>query len=457
MKATGNFTEGKILAPLLRFALPILLALFLQAAYGAVDLLIVGRFGLPEDVSAVGTGSQIMQSVTFIIIGLAMGTTVLIGQKLGEGRPEQAAEVVGSSIVIFTVVAIVMTAVMLCFADDVATLMNTPEQAFDKTVTYIRICCGGLIFIVAYNLLGSIFRGLGNSRLPLITVAIAFVFNVAGDLLLVAVLEMNAAGAAIATVAAQALSVAISLMIIKKTGLPFAFGRADLHPKSWAVRGVFKLGTPLCLQDFLVTISFLVILAIVNSLGLIASAGLGVAERLIFLLMLVPSAYMSSVAAFVAQNVGAKKFERARLTLRYAIMTSVAVGAVMFCLAFFWGDRLAAIFNTDPGVIAAAFDYLKAYAFDCLLVSFLFCYLGYFNGCGHTVFTMVQGVIAAFAIRVPFAYLMSQTADVTLFKIGLATPVSTVLQIILCAGFYFYTKKLQLQAEYLSNQGGICQ
>ena len=449
MKATGSFTEGKILAPLLRFALPVLLALFLQAAYGAVDLLIVGRFALPEDVSAVSTGSQIMQSLTFIIIGLAMGTTVLIGQKLGEGRPEQAAEVVGSSIIIFIIVAVVMTALMVALAVQVAALMNAPAKAFDKTVTYISICSGGLIFIVAYNLLGSIFRGLGNSRLPLITVAIAFVFNVAGDLLLVAGLGMNTTGAALATVAAQALSVVISLVIIKKTGLPFPFNRSHLCPRSWAVRGVFRLGTPLCLQDFLVTISFLIILAIVNSLGLIASAGLGIAERLIFLLMLVPSAYMSSVAAFVAQNVGAKKFERARLTLRYSMISSVCVGAVMFCLAFFWGDHLAAVFNTNPAVIAAAFDYLRAYAFDCLLVAFLFCYLGYFNGCGHTVFTMVQGVIAAFAVRVPFAYFMSQTANVTLFKIGLATPVSTVLQIILCASFYSYTKKRQLQSEKL--------
>ena len=447
MKATGNFTEGKILAPLLRFALPVLLALFLQAAYGAVDLLIVGRFGVPQDVSAVATGSQIMQSLTFIIIGLAMGTTVLIGQKLGEGRPQQAAVVVGNSIAIFAIVAIVMTALMVSLAVQVTALMNAPNEAFDKTVTYIRICSGGLIFIVAYNLLGSIFRGLGNSRLPLLTVAIAFVFNVAGDLLLVAGLGMNSTGAAIATVAAQALSVVISLAIIKKVGLPFPFGRSHLHPQSWAVRGIFRLGLPICLQDFLVTISFLIIFAIVNSLGLIASAGVGVAERLIFLLMLVPSSYMSSVAAFVAQNVGAKKYERARLTLRYSMMTSVSVGAVMFCLAFFWGDHLAAVFNTNPAVIAAAFDYLKAYAFDCLLVSFLFCFLGYFNGCGHTVFTMVQGVIAAFAVRVPFAYFMSQTAGVTLFKIGLATPTSTVLQIILCAGFYFYTKKRQLQAE----------
>ena len=312
MNESHNFTEGKILSPLLKFAMPVLAALFLQTMYGAVDMLVVGQFADASHVSAVSTGSWLMQLITSFVVGIAMGTTILLGRKLGEGRPEEAGRIIGASVVLFVVIGIVITALMEILAVPIAGIMQTPPEAFDSTVLYVRICSAGAVFIVAYNVLGSIFRGIGNSRMPLITVAIACVFNIAGDLLLVGVFHMGTAGAAIATVLAQALSVVISLWIIRRQPMPFTVSRKDFGWDSGRMAEVFRLGFPIALQDVLVSISFLTITAIVNSLGVIASAGVGVAEKLCGFVMLVPSAFNQSMAAFVSQNMGAGKSGRAK-------------------------------------------------------------------------------------------------------------------------------------------------
>lgn len=435
-----DFTRGAILSKLIGFALPMLLALFLQAMYGAIDLLVVGRFGISADVSAVSTGSQIMQTVTFMIEGVSMGITVLAGHRIGEGSNKEAGRVIGSGIALFAIIAVGATAVMLACARPLAALMRAPEEAFGRTVTYIFVCSAGMIFIVAYNLIGSIFRGVGNSRVPLMTVAIACAFNIIGDLVFVAGFKMGVAGAALATVMAQGVSVLLSLIIIKRVKMPFRLTRRDIRLRKRIVKRILFLGIPIALQDLLVSISFLVILAIVNSLGLVASAGVGVAEKLCAFIMLVPSAYMQSMSAFVAQNIGAERYDRAKKALLCGILSSLAVGVVMFYVSFFQGDKLSTIFTSDPEVIAAAASYLKAYAFDCILTSFLFCFSGYFNGCGKTMFNMAQGVLGAFCVRIPVSYFVSRIAGVPLFYIGLATPCSTIVQIVLCLIYFMITE-----------------
>ncbi len=440
MKQTQSFTEGSIFSPLIRFALPVLFALFLQTMYGAVDLLVVGQFGgnlADVYVSAVSTGSQVMQALTVVITGLAMGLTVFVGKEIGAGQREKAGKIIGSGVFLFGVIAVAVTAVMLCTAPLLAKTMHAPEEAFEQTVSYIVTCSAGVIFIVAYNLVGSIFRGIGDSKMPLITVAIACALNIVGDLMLVAVFQMGAAGAAIATVFAQAVSVLISLVIIRNRELPFVLTIKDVRYKGSYIKEILKLGIPIALQDLLVNISFLVIIAIVNSLGLTASAGVGVAEKMCGFLMLVPSAFMQSMSAFVAQNMGARKPERARKALLCGIASSLVISVIMAYFTFYHGDMLAGIFAKDTQVIMAAADYMRAYAIDCLLTSFLFCFVGYFNGCSCTTFVMIQGIIGAFGVRLPVSWLMSRQAEVSLFHIGLATPASSLVQIILC-GAYFW-------------------
>lgn len=437
MEATSRFTEGKVLSPLIRFALPILFAIFLQTMYGAVDMLIVGQFSAAGEVSAVSTGSWIMQTVTSFITGLAMGTTVLLGNRIGAGREREGGLVVGASILLFFAIGMGLTLALELFAPALTRVMQAPPEAFFSTVRYVRICGGGTLCIIGFNVLGSTFRGIGNAKLPLVSVAIACAANIAGDLILVGWMGMGASGAAIATVFAQAISVVISLWIIRRMNLPFSLSKKEIRWEKKIIGQVLRLGFPIAAQELLVGVSFLAITAIVNALGVIPSAGVGVAEKICGFVLMVPSAYMQAMSAFVAQNMGAARPDRAKKALVGAIGTSLAVGVFLAYAAFFRGERLAQLFARDPEIIEAAAQYLKAYAIDCLLVSFLFCIMGSFNGCGKTAFVMIQGIAGAFCVRIPVSWLMSRADPVSLFRIGMATPASTVVQLILCTGYFW--------------------
>lgn len=441
MKKETTFTEGKILQPLILFALPVLFALFLQAMYGAVDLLIVGKFASSADVSAVSTGSQIMMTLTNLVSSFAMGTTILLGQQIGSGKREEGGKTIGTAIILFAVIAVIMTVILVVFAPQVSSIMNAPAEAFDKTVSYVRICGAGMLVIITYNLIGCVFRGLGDSQTPLLTVAIACVCNILGDLLLCAGFHMGTAGAAFATVFAQIISVVVSWFFIRKKELPFTMSRKDIRIRKDLLKKMAGLGAPIALQDILVGISFLIILAIVNSMGVVASAGVGVAEKVCAFIMLISSAFMQSISAFVAQNYGAGEMIRAKKALHYGVLVSLAIGVGMFFLSFFHGDLLAGIFSSDSEVIVAAADYLKAYAIDCIFTAVFFCYIGFYNGIGMTRFVMIQGILGAFCVRVPVSYFMSIQPNPSLFHIGLATPMSSILQLVLCLAGMVYVNK----------------
>jgi putative MATE family efflux protein len=435
----NNFTTGGIAGPLVRFALPVLAALFLQAMYGAVDLLVVGQFADKADVSAVATGAHIMMTLTNLVASLSMGATVLLGQQIGEGKAKQGGATIGACIVLFGSIGLALTALTVPGAGLLASVMQAP--AMELTTTYIRICGMGMLVIISYNLIGSVFRGIGDSVTPLITVAIACVCNIAGDLLLVAVLHMGTAGAAVATVAAQAVSVVISLLLVRRKSLPFRLSREQIRFDRPLVSRVIQIGLPIAMSDLLVSISFLVIQAIVNSLGVVASAGVGVAEKVCAFIMLVPSAFSQAMSAFVAQNAGAGKYNRAVRSLYVGVGLSLIAGAVMSWLSIFHGQLLGGIFSNDHEVIEASADYLKAYGIDCLLTPIFFCAIGFFNGLGKTRFVMVQGIVSAFCVRVPVSWLMSRRIPVSLFHIGLATPCSSALQIVLCTWYLLALKR----------------
>ena len=442
IRKTNNFTTGPIFWPLIKFMIPILGALILQSLYGAVDLLVVGRYGQTADISAVATGSQFINIVSFVMIGLAVGTSVLIGQYIGADKKKEAGDILAAGIKLFFVLAIILTVAIALLAPVVATLLHSPQEAFPKAVSYMQICSYGMIFIIAYNLLSSIFKGMGDSQTPLISVAIAAVLNIAGDVAFVKGLNMGAAGAALATVIAQAVSVCLCLVIIKRRGLPFPFSVENLKKKQMRniIRTV-KMGAPIALQSTLVNISFLVITSIINDIGLVESSGLGVAEKLCSFIMLLPMAFSQSLSSVVAQNIGAAKPERADKALIMGMLSSFVICTAIGYFSFFHGDLLAGIFTKDHAVAMAAASYLKAYAIDCLLTSFLFCFIGYFNGCGYTFFTMLQGIIGAFCVRIPVSIYMKSVVPVSLFRIGLATPCSSLVQIIFCVIVFIVKRK----------------
>ena len=437
MNDKADFTQGNILKKLVLFMMPVLGALVLQAAYGAVDLLVVGRFGSTSGLSAVSTGSQVLNLVTFVVIQFAMGITVLIARYLGEKRPEQIGSVIGGGVVVFAMMSLGLFIVMVCFAHPISVIMQAPAEAVDLTSSYIRICGSGIFFIVAYNLLSAIFRGLGDSKSPLLFVLVACIVNIIGDLVLVAGFHMDAAGAALATVTAQALSVVFAVVLLLKKDLPFTICKKDFRLNSQC-RKFLKIGLPLALQEFLTQVSFLALCAFVNRLGLEASSGYGVASKIVSFAMLVPSALMQSMASFVSQNVGAGKAKRARKSMFTGIGVGLAVGCVVFAFVMFKGDMLSGFFSTDQAVIQNGFAYLKGFAPETFVTAVLFSMVGYFNGNDKTLWVMTQGLIQTLLVRLPFAYFMSIQPNASLTRIGLAAPVSTTVGIILNVGFYIY-------------------
>lgn len=441
----ADFTQGSILKKLVAFMIPILGALILQAAYGAVDLIVVGRYGSTSGLSGVSTGSQVLNLVTFAVTQLAMGITVLIARYLGEKRPQEIGAVIGGATLVFAGISVVLFILMVGFAHPISVLMQAPEEAVDLTTMYVRICGGGIFFIVAYNVLSAIFRGLGDSKSPLLFVLVACIINIIGDLVLVAGFHLDAVGAAAATVLAQACSVVFAIGILVKKHLPFTIARNDFK---WNAQcGKFlRIGLPLAFQEVLTQLSFLALCAFVNRLGLEASSGYGVACKIVNFAMLVPSALMQSLASFVSQNVGAGKEKRARQTMFTGIGVGLVVGCFVFCFVMFRGDLLAGIFTTDAAVIQRGYEYLKGFAPETIMTAFLFSMIGYFNGNNRTVWVMTQGMIQTLLIRLPFAYVMSIQPDASLTMIGLAAPVSTTVGVVMCAVYYWHMNHKKVTA-----------
>lgn len=442
----NDFTQGSILKKLSLFMLPVLGALILQAAYGAVDLLVVRQFGSTAGLSAVSTGSQVLNLVTFVVTQLAMGVTVLIARYLGEKRPERIGAVLGGAAVVFTILAAAMFVLLVGFARPIAVLMQAPEEAVGLTASYVRICGGGILFIVAYNLLSAVFRGLGDSRSPLLFVLVACGVNIVGDLVLVAVCKMDAAGAAIATVFAQAVSVVFAVVLLVRKKLPFTITRKDFrfNPEC---RKFLGIGLPLALQECLTQLSFLALCAFVNRLGLTASSGYGVASKIVNFAMLIPSALMQSMASFVAQNVGANNPKRAKQSMLTGIAIGLVFGCAVFALVLLKGDALAGIFSPDPEVVQKGFEYLKGFAPETIVTAILFSMIGYFNGNDQTVWVMIQSLVQTLLVRLPLAYYMSIQPNASLTKIGLSAPISTAVGIVLNVAFYIHWTRRQRRAQ----------
>ncbi|WP_071431849.1 MATE family efflux transporter [Angelakisella massiliensis] len=436
----NTFLEGRILPPLIRFSIPLMLSLILQALYGGVDLAVVGHFSATSSVSAVATGSQVMQSATALVTGLNMGVTVLLGQAIGAGDRRRAGGVIAGQIRLFLPLALLLTVVMVAFAPQAAQLMNVPQEAVAETIRYVRICACGMIFITAYNAISGVFRGIGDSRSPFLFVAIACGMNVVLDLLFVGVFGMAASGAALATVIAQGASVLFSAAYIRRRPLPFDVDRESFRLPQTS-RSILRLGTPIALQDVLVNISFLIITSIVNSLGLVASASVGVAEKMFVFLSIVPMAFLSTLSAFVAQNIGAGNHPRATKALFAAQSISFAFGTVMFLLTFFQGGLLASLFTSDPAVIAATAQYLRGCSFEYLMISLSFCFLGYFNGLGRTTFVMLQGLLSAFLVRIPLSIFFSRLPDTNMGIISLAVPISALSSLVMCLCYFFWLRR----------------
>ena len=434
-----DLTNGGIAGTLIAFALPYLFSSFMQSLYGAVDVYVIGRFCDAASLSAVNIGGQLMHVITVIILGLAMGTTVCVGQSVGAGDERRAGAALGSSVLLFGIFSAVMTPLMFLGSGIFAKIMNTPPEAVSQTAEYLSICALGIPFISAYNVVSSALRGSGNSRAPMYFIAAACVVNIGGDFLFTGVLGMGVSGVAAATVLAQAVSSIAGIIYLLKT--QFNAERSEMKPRKNILREMLKVGVPLAAQDFLVQVSFMVITIIANSRGVAASAAVGTVEKIIIFLFLVPSSFMSAISAITAQNVGADKHERAVKTVRLGILITMLYGAAVWGISQFIPDTIISVFTHDPKVVEYGAQYLRSYTIDCMMCGLTFCLNGYLCGCGKSIVTFVHNTISSFVVRIPLVYILSSAFPQTLFPMGFGAPIGSAVSAVILIVYIMTARK----------------
>lgn len=436
-----SFISGSIPKAMLTFAWPLMLGMMLQNLYGTVDLFVVGHYATTADISAVTIGSQMMSTITNLIIGVATGVTILIGQAFGAGSEKKLSAVTGSSIAMFSVIAAVVTGIMLAAHSPLVTAMQTPAEAVSATKAYLLVCVAGIPFIVGYNVVTSILTGLGDGKTPFLFIAVACVVNIVLDIVLVRYVHLGALGAAAATTAAQLVSFVFSIFFLRRKGLGFALSKSDIRFDRKEIAHITRIGTPVAVQNVMVSVSFLFVTAIINRMGLIASAAVGVVEKLMVFLFVPAIALSTSVGTGAAQNLGAQKPERAIKCMWWGIAMALVPSVLIAVFCQFGGELLTGILSSDQDVVAMATDYLRSYVTDVVMVSFIFCMNGYFNSCGKSWFSLVHSLVTTFAVRVPGAFLLSRIPDAGLFMIGWAAPASTFVSLLMCLPFLAYIKK----------------
>lgn len=436
-----NLTNGSVLKNIAYFSLPYLLSYFLQTLYGLADLFIIGQFEGVASTTAVSIGSQVMHMLTVMIVGLAMGSTVCIGQAVGAGNKKHASAAIGNTVTLFMLLSVVITALLLALVRPIVSVMSTPAEAADGTRAYLTICFIGIPFITAYNIISSIFRGLGDSKSPMIFIAVACAANIALDYIFIGIMGLGPAGAALGTTLSQAISVVFSLVVILRRKSGISLERRDLHPQRDTMGRLLRIGVPVAAQDGLIQIAFIVITVIANRRGLDAAAAVGIVEKIISFVFLVPSSMLSTVSALCAQNIGAGKQARAEQTLRYAIIIAVSFGIIIALLTQFISEQAVGLFTPDVIVITLGGQYLRGYIWDALFAGIHFCFSGYFCACGRSEISFIHNISAIALVRIPGVYLTSKLFPDTLFPMGLATAAGSLLSVIICVIAFALLKK----------------
>lgn len=440
-----NLTKGSMLQNILVFSLPFLLSNFLQTLYGMADLFIAGRYYGAEIITAISIGSQVMHMVTVMLVGIAMGTTVMIGQAVGADDKKAVSRTIGNTIVLFLTIAFGAMALLLVFTGPITQVLSTPAEAVSDTMTYLRICFIGIPLITAYNVISAVFRGLGDSKSPMIFVAIACVINIFLDILFMGPMHMGAAGAACGTVFAQTFSVVIALVAIKIKQTGIRVQKDDLIPSMERMKKILGVGVPICCQDGFIQISFIVVTIIANRRGLEMAAAVGIVEKIICFLFLVPSSMLSTISVIAAQNLGAEQEDRARLSLRYGLYIVMGYGFVCALIFQFAAAPVVALFTKDAAVAVYGAQYLRSYIVDCFFAGIHFCFSGYFCACEKSIVSFIHNVISVLCVRIPGAYYASVWFPATLYPMGFAPALGSMLSAIICIGVYMWFSRKRVR------------
>lgn len=446
--STKNLTEGSIMGNIASFAIPYMAAYFLQILYGLADLFIVGQYCDVDSTTAVSNAAQVMYMLTVVVIGLAMGTTVRIGRAVGAKDERQVSRIIGSTFVFFLTLSIVLCIVLFLLRSQIVLLINTPVEAISEATDYLTITFIGIPFIVCYNIIASIFRGMGDSRTPMYLIGLTCVENILLDYLFIGYFDMGAMGAAMGTTISQMCSVIISVLVVRKHRSIMNVSRKDFRWDGKTISEMLKIGVPVALQDGFIQVAFLTITVIANSRGLYDAAAVGIVEKSIGLIFIIPSAMLSTVSTISAQNIGAKKMDRAKKTLKYALLVTMTYGIVIGIVLQFVPEPLVRLFTNNEQVIHAGGEYLRGYAWDATMAGMHFCFSGFFTALGLSIISFSHNVASIVLVRIPLSYWTCITFPTTLYPMGLAIPAGSLLSVIICVVVYWYLfKKGRFESE----------
>ncbi len=433
-----NLTQGSVFKNIILFSLPFLLSYLLQTLYGLADLFIIGQFDPTASTTAVSIGSQVMHMLTVMIVGLAMGATVLIGRAVGSNDNELKNHAVGNTFTLFLIISLVLTVILFLCAAPIVSVMSTPESAVAGTTAYLKICFAGIPFITMYNIICSVFRGMGDSKSPMYFVAVACVCNIVLDYIFIGIIGLGPAGAALGTTLSQAISVITALTVTIRKQMISGIAKKHFRIDPVTTGNILKVGIPISAQEGFIQISFIVITVFANRRGLSDSAAVGIVEKLISILFLVPSTMLASVSAICAQNIGAGLYKRARRTMWDAILIVVGCGLVVAVSFQFLASPVVGLFSADPEVIRLGDQYMRSYVCDCVLAGMHFVFSGYFCACGRSGLSFLHNLISILCARIPIAYFTSVRYPDTLYPMGWAAPIGSTLSVIICIIAYIY-------------------
>lgn len=436
-----DLTTGSVLQAILYFSVPYLVSYFMQTLYGMADLFIIGQYNGVESTTAVSTGSQVMHMFTVIIAGLAMGCVVVTGRAAGAKEIKQVNKAVGNTVSLFMLLSIILTIILLIMVKPIIRIMSVPAEAYTETVVYLKICFAGIPFITAYNIISSIFRGMGDSKSPMYFIAVACIFNIILDYIFIGVLGFGACGAALGTVFSQTISVAVSFIAVKKRKMIPGICKTDFMPCKMVLGNILKIGIPVAAQDGFIQVAFIVITVFANLRGLNDAAAVGIVEKIIGILFLVPSSMLSAVSALSAQNIGARKHERASQTLKYAIIIAVFFGIIFTIFMQFTAENAVMLFSGNKEVITLGGQYMRSYVWDCIFAGIHFCFSGYFCAYGLSFVSFIHNFVSIIFARIPFAYIASKYCTSSLFPMGIAAPAGSLLSVIVCILAFAWLKK----------------
>lgn len=436
-----NLTEESVLKAIIYFSIPYLLSYFLQTLYGMADLFIIGQFNGVDSITAVSIGSQVMHMLTVMIVGLAMGSTIMIARGVGAKNNKVINNAIGNTVTLFMTLSVILAVVLILAINPIVSIMATPVEAISGTSIYLIICFAGIPFITAYNIISSIFRGMGDSKSPMYFIAIACIFNIVLDYLFIGIFKLGASGAALGTTLSQSISVIISLIVIKKRKMIPGICAKDFKIKKHVLADILKVGVPIAIQDGFIQISFIIITVFANLRGVNDAAAVGIVEKLIGIFFLVPSSMLSAVSALSAQNIGAGKDERAKQTLKYATIIAVGFGSVLSVLMMFIADQTVGLFSNDSSVITLGGQYMRGYVWDCIFAGIHFSFSGYFCAYGLSSISFIHNFASIVCARIPLAWLATKYFPQTLLPMGIAAPIGSLLSVIICIGVYIWMKK----------------